>query len=909
MTGFDGNRYRKEVLKPLLDSGTTDLDDKFALAGLDPATDDDEVIEARLAEVVAFWRREQSQPRYKGLAAALLAQREQMAEVLLDPVRRAELRSRRQAAGAAADAARFGRLDDTLAKLAARHGGAIPQDRIDRLRAAAARDGIGDDEFAARLAAYPLLDATASAAPVEPLAEAVRRQIATLLDEYRRLGADEDPAAAEVRSLYALLEVPPEAPAEELRQQHEALVARNRQRRHDRLKTVVDELAAHVRTHLLEGDRARYTASVSLDAAGLLRPEVETAIVLDDRVNAATFDRLVRRAMGLGLDPHAARGVVAGVAAELGGSVEMAEAGTYVACVACGAAEPADPTIRRCSHCGAELYVPCPGCGREIESSIDRCPHCRLDLRSRHQAERALRRARDRLVAGRPEDAALLVGQAERLVDDLEDLADLRREVARARDTALGAWRMLDEALRDARYGDADRLLSSLEERAADVVAPDGRRVEVVRAELDGHLSGRRRALEAASTLVGVEREQALADLVEAGPDHREALDALRALPPGPPGDVQAQVVGGGVEVTWELSSSPGPIVYRVARVTEEDGGSGGRAQVGSVGQPPLVDAGAPELGRVTYAVEAVRLGAVSGEVRSAVLTLAGGVRDVVARAGDGRVVLTWRQPTVGEVVVTRSRPDGGEPDRRMRTEEGSLIDTEVVNGVAYRYEIVLRRDGPGGEMKAEPQVVEAQPQGPPPPLRGLVTAASTGHIRISFPPPPQGEVRILRVDELGGWRAGEVRDVGELVPAGATVISLPVEGGVAVDRGGGGPRWYVPVTVAGEVATVGQPVRHPGIDDATDLRVDDEGADLVARWTWPPRCTEVQVIWERVGTHAEYEAKVTNARYDVDGGWRLADAPPGEYLVGVVPGARVGSELVWSPNPGPSARVRHRRA
>lgn len=70
---FDSNAYRKEVLRPLLDSGGRDFSDAFALVGLDPEVDQEAVIRSRLDDVVAFWRKEQSSPRYKSLVTALLA--------------------------------------------------------------------------------------------------------------------------------------------------------------------------------------------------------------------------------------------------------------------------------------------------------------------------------------------------------------------------------------------------------------------------------------------------------------------------------------------------------------------------------------------------------------------------------------------------------------------------------------------------------------------------------------------------------------------------------------------------------------------------------------------------------------------------------------------------------------------
>ncbi len=282
-------------------------------------------------------------------------------------------------------------------------------------------------------------------------------------------------------------------------------------------------------------------------------------------------------------------------------------------------------------------------------------------------------------------------------------------------------------------------------------------------------------------------------------------------------------------------------------------------------------------------------------------------VEGLAARDGDGRVEIVWRQPPSGEVRVERSREDAAEPVARFHGQGGVLVDTSVVNGATYRYLVrVEYRDPRGAAVTTLGRDVIARPQAPPPPLRGLVTSCSGGRVKVTWPPQPFGTVRVLRVADQAGLQVGAQVDAGQLSRFGR---ELPAEGGSAVDADiAPGIRWYVPFTVAGSQATVGQPVRHHGIDDATDVRATDDGRDLVVRWTWPPGCTEAQVVWTTAGGFAEYEGKITNTRYQIDDGFRLRDPEPGDYTLWVVPGARQGSDLVWSPNPGPHARTRHLR-
>ena len=135
---LDTNRYRRDVLKVLLDEGRPSMDDPFSLFALDPGMNDATAIRSQVDEVIAFWRKEQSSPRYKNLATALLKDRDALAAEVLDPRKRAANRDRGLAHRAAAAASKFAQLDQMLDTLDRRLGG-IPASRLDRLREAARR--------------------------------------------------------------------------------------------------------------------------------------------------------------------------------------------------------------------------------------------------------------------------------------------------------------------------------------------------------------------------------------------------------------------------------------------------------------------------------------------------------------------------------------------------------------------------------------------------------------------------------------------------------------------------------------------------------------------------------------------------------------------------------------------------
>jgi hypothetical protein len=383
---FDGNDYRKGVLKPLLEDPPATLD-PFVAFGLDPDEDDQAVIDARVTAVIAFWQREQNSARYRALVTRLLREREALAGAVQDPARRAAARATAHAARDQADQARLARIDAMVRRLVQAHPAGVPRSRVDRLRNLAVRNGIGGSELEARLAELAVIEDGA-----EPLPESERTHVRETLSAYNLLIAgDGDPAGRPVRSLFDVLGLEPSARDDEVVGRIDALGARNRQRRHDRLRTVTDELLILADQYAHGPGRARYQATMVIEARRELAPEIEPILLIEDRVGAADFEQLVRRAVALGLDAGAARAAVIATAAELGGAVETGPAVDYVLCPACGAVDAAG-TRRTCRRCGTDLYRACPSCRREIEASALRCGHCGADLQALAEAERDRRR-------------------------------------------------------------------------------------------------------------------------------------------------------------------------------------------------------------------------------------------------------------------------------------------------------------------------------------------------------------------------------------------------------------------------------------------------------------------------------------------------------------------------------------
>ncbi|HEX9064700.1 MAG TPA: zinc ribbon domain-containing protein, partial [Streptosporangiaceae bacterium] len=521
---FDATSYRQRVLAQLRTGSGLDLSDPFFIVDLPVDVDDTELIRARIAALVGFWNKERS-PNYKALAAELARHRADLEAVLLDPARRAERAAQVKAARTAADADRFGALDSLAGKLAERYSG-LPRSRLPGLTRLARSRGIDDTAFAGWLAGQHVIEDGGDA---EPLPAAVRAQIRGDLDEFGRMTGD----PARSATLWTFLSLPPTTSGDQIAARQAELTAQNDRRQHDHQMTTVANLLTYVRQHLIDGDAARYAASLVEDAKDRIRDTVAEKVIVDGELNAGDYEACVRRVMGFGygLSSEQARLAVRRVATDLGATLAVAPAVDYVLCPNCREPQPADGQ-QTCRYCGASLYIRCPACGQQAEAAAVACARCGTSFRAYREAAQQAEQARAEAAAGRPLAAKDLLIAARQAAPALTDqteqaLSEIERVIAQARSD----WRAAHRDLAEHKLYSALHRVSRIAQVAADVPGPDGEDAAERLAELAGRKAALQGQITAARALSGSDQEAALGRILATAADASEAADLLAGLP------------------------------------------------------------------------------------------------------------------------------------------------------------------------------------------------------------------------------------------------------------------------------------------------------------------------------------------------------------------------------------------
>ncbi|MCO5969662.1 hypothetical protein [Actinoallomurus soli] len=388
-----------------------------------------------------------------------------------------------------------------------------------------------------------------------------------------------------------------------------------------------------------------------------------------------------------------------------------------------------------------------------------------------------------------------------------------------------------------------------------------------------------------------------LADALRLVGDLPGAAELQAGLPPQAPGRLEAAVDGAAVALSWSPSPSRvgeiGYVVLRcLGRVPRHPGDGERLAAEAAHARDPAPPLNAP----VYYAVFAVRGSAASAPAVAGPVLVRPEPADVIVTAADRVVAGRWScPPEAVRVIVTRD----GTPVPAART---GFRDETVRNGTTYHYRIAAAYLGADGRETVTAGVhAAATPAARPAPVTGLgVEHDPAGRLIVTFDPPAEGEVELVAMDGPPPWPPGTTLPLDDVRRIGRVLRAAPAPGGLTVETG---PGVLLAVSVAGDLATIGDHREHVSLTPPRELVAQRRGEVIILGFDWPPDVTEVDVAWWS-DTGDERRLPVGRAGYDAHGGVRLP-APPDETVTievaaaGTAQGRRVTGTPVTTMVPG----------
>lgn len=412
----------------------------------------------------------------------------------------------------------------------------------------------------------------------------------------------------------------------------------------------------------------------------------------------------------------------------------------------------------------------------------------------------------------------------------------------------------LQIARREHRCFAANELLVQLKQQRG------GPELALIETEISAKIKEAQRLITQAKAVDNGDEHTVVRLCIEATQICRDASEAQRLLaqhPPNPPAALQAVVKGDVVRLSW--SESPGSdIRYLVIRKpnicpqTPTDG-----EQLSNLADTRYDDntlsVGIPTF----YSIYADRLGvhSVQGATIAKPVMRIAPVRNVTKIIDDGHIRLQWEPPAhVHDVIVRRS--DQAYPQDLTDGQGLSVVghrqatDSQLVNGRTYVYGIFsIFRDYEGNQQIAGPICVEAIVDAPPSPITDLSLSTNASgekqQLRLSWTPPVRGEVVILHTQKAVDLRMGQCVSRLELESCGRVLATRSSQLSLAIQASGN--HSFYPIIIVQDTGYVGQRREYLYLQEVSDLRVEDLGDALRARWNWPPDCYEVELAYSHL--------------------------------------------------------------
>ena len=334
--------------------------------------------------------------------------------------------------------------------------------------------------------------------------------------------------------------------------------------------------------------------------------------------------------------------------------------------------------------------------------------------------------------------------------------------------------------------------------------------------------------------------------------DDPQIGQALRRCGPPPPRELEVQVTGRRVRLSWQpAEASAGAITYRVRR----------EGEVSPVADGPdtcVTDPDPPAGPLIAYRVVTVREGSVeSVPAVTDRFRILPDAEDFLVTEQRGGVVGRWRvPPQAAEVRVTRrpGEPGANGDPAQVHCGRTGFRDSGVTAGAHYLYQVICGyRDTTGGMAWSAGVTSSVLVSQWPDPVTGLeVTAGPEGNtIRLQWMSPPAGEILVIlgrsaMPDEGSELAAAEADPMGAVAWRGVTrQAGSPMSCEIPVP--GTGVHHLAVVTVLGHRALVGPGRVIDSLEGFHGLEAQRTGDSIRLTWAWSRSSpvTLAAVRWE----------------------------------------------------------------
>lgn len=684
---------------------------------------------------------------------------------------------------------------------------------------------------------------------------------------FRRIA--EELAKVKKRDLYAFLNVPHNAPMQQIRQICDEIYVENQKRPANDEKATVNAIVGHCKTQLLDaGKRADYDYTCGNQSFAPVRSKIERIAAGSDRIiRPEQYKALLEECTESGMHPDKAEYMIYTTAEKLKVTViEPADSGSLQMCRFCGALNPAGAQV--CKQCGLPVTITCPRCGR-ISSSHDelRCVKCGFVFGDFPRAEALLKDAQTALKYNNVDEAVRCIEAAEGYWPSNPRLQSVVAEVKKAQGRISAALPKVRNLCAQHAYYGASALLGQI---------GYGSEATALRKEVEGAVANAEALIAKAKGLRDTnEQIECYMQALSICSDCTTAKEKLQLTPPAPPSQICASVSGQAIRVEWSKLPSR-YIEYHVVRKVagRPTGPTDGETVCDTFNN--AIDDTRVEPGVSYYYAVYGKCGNVLS--RSAAVTTSPAM--TVADMTPGAIMLDVQATHIGFGFKLPPRAKSIEVFRDgtlIKTVTGSsFTDTGLAPDKRYLYKLVTVYDDCTGRSHRSAGLTQALcPMSPPQPVELRYSHLGT-LARLDWDKPAKGILHIYESD-----RPFDILENAKVNIDNLKYRKIDTAGNsYSFKKDFSGHRYFLPVTVLGNMGVAGKQVKVLSMVKPSGVRFDRNDTFVMVNWEW----NNVKAV--RISTQVD-GGNVRN--YDI-----AAPAKP-QYKVELPAGAKAVSIAVAS--------------
>lgn len=564
-----------------------------------------------------------------------------------------------------------------------------------------------------------------------------------------------------------------------------------------------------------EKSRRSYDKALENEGFASVREAIEMMKVGTKYISPSQYKQLLDTCTQNGITKDKAEYLIYTTAEKAGIDVDEGAVGEMVTCRYCGALN--ERSTQSCRACGMPVKVVCPKCGKESADDDYRCTKCGFSLIDMKDARIHITMARTALSGNSIDDAEKELLLAARFWPNCPDISGLNKEIGEKKVAVQGVLDKIKDLCEKKLYYTAKQQMSALPANHA------------LRKEIEGAIDTAEDLLKKADSTSDSNLKldyyiQALSICL----DCKKANDKLKQTPPQAPTGLTATVLGSNIRLSWQKSSS-NYISYQIVRKEDaQPSNINDGENLGSTNNSSFDDNKAIAGISYFYAVYSKCADYIS--TKPALLTTP------VMRVEEIDPKIIRVNPQETSLEFSFDFPRGlfaieiYREDKLIKTLTGtSYIDNGLQTRKTYNYRFVaVYHDSMGNSHKSKGIVLQFTPMPKPRPVE-LKLQDGEKQAQLQWESPSVGTLCIYYADNAVKYNKNDVISVDTFKAERLNVTG----NSCTINKDFSGERFYIPVTIQGNMGVVGNIVSIISLSPLTNVSISRDDNKIEVRWGW----------------------------------------------------------------------------